>query len=85
MLLNSLASHTPVIVSDGKGMTEFVEEGRNGYIFPMGSVEGLEKVLRKIIDNPEGSRDMSKTTEYPRTNEMMVRDVLSVYESVMGQ
>ncbi len=49
----------------------------------MGSAEELEKVLRKIIDNPESSGEMSKTTEYPRTNEMMVRDVLSVYESVM--
>ncbi len=83
VLLNSLASHTPVIVSDGKGMTEFIEEGRNGYIFPMGSVEGLEKIFRKIIDNPESSREMFKTTEYPRTNEMMVMEVLSVYESVM--
>ena len=85
VLLNALASHTPVIVSEGKGMTEFIEEGKNGYVFPMGSVDRLEKVLRKIIDNPESSREMFKTTEYPRTNEMMVNDVLSVYESVMSR
>jgi len=83
VLLNALASHTPVVVSEGKGMTELIEEGKNGYVFPMGSVEGLEKVLKKIIDNPEHSREMFKTTEYTQTNEMMVEDVLAVYESVM--
>lgn len=85
VLLNSLASHTPVIISDVEGMTEFVDEGRNGYVFKMGSVDELEKVLRRVIDNPEKSRAMFKTTEYPRTNEMMVKDVLSVYESVMSK
>ena len=80
VLLNALASHTPAIVSEGKGMTEFIEEGKNGYVFPMGSVEGLEKVLKKILDNPECSREMFKTTEYLQTNEIMVEDVLSVYE-----
>lgn len=85
VLLNALASHTPVIVSEGKGMTEFIEEGKNGYVFPMGSVEGLEKVLKKIIDNPESSRAMFKTTEYAQTNEMMVQEVIAVYESIMSK
>lgn len=85
VLLNSLATHTPVIVSEGKGMTELIEEGKNGYIFKMGSVDGLEKVLRKIIDNPDNSLAMFKTTEYLQTNEMMVQEVLSVYESVMSR
>jgi len=66
-------------------MTEFIEEGKNGYVFPMGSVEGLEKVLKKIIDNPESSRAMFKTTEYLQTNEMMVQQILAVYESVMSK
>ena len=66
-------------------MTELIEEGKNGYVFPMGSVEGLEKVLKMIIDNPERSREMFKTTEFAQTNEMMVKDVLSVYESVMNK
>lgn len=85
VLLNSLASHTPAIVSEGKGMTELIVEGKNGYVFPMGSVDGLEKVLRKIIDNPDNSRAMFKTTEYLQTNEKMVQDVLKVYESVMSR
>ncbi|UUZ69980.1 glycosyltransferase family 4 protein [Polaromonas sp. P2-4] len=33
VLLNSLATHTPVIVSDVEGMTEFVEDGKNGFFF----------------------------------------------------
>src|SRR4030095_2474597 len=45
VLLNALASHTPVIVSDVEGMTEFVKDGVNGYTFARGSVGSLAAVL----------------------------------------
>jgi glycosyltransferase involved in cell wall biosynthesis len=79
VLLNSLASHTPVVVSNVEGMTEFVEEGKNGYIFSRGSVSDLFRVLKKIIDAPEKAREMSHTTEYTRTSKMMAEDVMAVY------
>jgi len=84
VLLNALASHTPVIVSDVEGMTEFVEEGKNGYVFSRGNTNDLERVLREILAEPSRARDMSGTTEYVRTTRIMVEDVLPVYESVMG-
>ncbi len=83
VLLNALASHTPAIVSDVAGMTEFVEEGKNGYVFSRGSTNDLERVLRAILAEPSKARDMSDTTEYARTTRTMVEDVLPVYESVM--
>jgi glycosyltransferase involved in cell wall biosynthesis len=85
VLLNSLASHTPVIVSDVAGMTEFVEEGRNGYVFARGSVDALEGVLRAIIERPAQARALSATTDYPKTTRTMTREVLEVYESAIGR
>lgn len=82
VLLNSLATHTPVIISDVEGMSEFVENGRNGFIFRRADVNDLEKVLLKITQDPELIRRMSKTTEYCRTTREMTDDVISIYKSV---
>lgn len=84
VLLNALASHTPVVVADVDGMTEFVEDGRNGFIFKREDSVDLERVLRMIIEEPSGARTMSLTTEYPRTTRMMAGEVVAMYEKVMA-
>jgi glycosyltransferase involved in cell wall biosynthesis len=85
VLLNALATHTPVIVSDVEGMTEFVEDGINGYIFDRGSISDLARVLHRIVEEPLKARWMSKSTNYPRTTKMMVEDVVNVYGTVLSK
>jgi glycosyltransferase involved in cell wall biosynthesis len=82
VLLNALASHTPVIVSDVEGMTEFVEEWKNGYIFSRGSIDDLTRVLETIIKDPEKARGMSRTTAYTRTTKTMVEEVITIYNAM---
>ena len=84
VLLDALATHTPVIVSDTPGLTEFVEEDRNGYRFTLGSAGHLEKVMRKFIDDPQLATKLSQSTEYPRTTRDMAEDVLKVYSFALG-
>lgn len=79
VLLNALASHTPVIVSDVAGMTEFVEEGRNGFVFERASVDSLERVLRSIIDRPEQVHALSASAHYAKTTRTMTEETLEVY------
>jgi glycosyltransferase involved in cell wall biosynthesis len=83
VLLNALACHTPVIVSDVAGMTEFVEDGKNGFVFKRGSVKELKKVLETIVADPVRARNLSKTTEYLRTTKMMAEDVVEVYKMAL--
>lgn len=85
VLLNALATHTPVIISDVEGMTEFVTEGDNGYIFRRGDAGSLAAVLQIITKDPARARRMSETTEYNRTTEIMTKEVLDVYRSVLVQ
>jgi glycosyltransferase involved in cell wall biosynthesis len=80
VLLTALASHTPVIISNVEGMTEFVEHGKNGLVFEMGSAPDLEQVLRALIHNPESASDLSRQTEYGRTTAVMVEETLAVYQ-----
>ncbi|OGR00766.1 MAG: glycosyl transferase [Deltaproteobacteria bacterium RIFOXYD12_FULL_50_9] len=83
VLLNGLATHTPVVVSDVEGMTEFVEEGVSGLSFRRGSAASLRQILQRFIDSSGLAANLSTTTEYPRTTFAMVQDVLSVYHRVM--
>lgn len=83
VLLNSLATHTPVIVSDVEGMTEFVKDGTNGFVFLRGNVDDLERVLRRVVQDPELIEKMSKTTEYNHTTREMTEEVFSIYKSIV--
>jgi 2-polyprenyl-3-methyl-5-hydroxy-6-metoxy-1,4-benzoquinol methylase/glycosyltransferase involved in cell wall biosynthesis len=84
VLLNALATHTPVIVSDTAGLTEFVEEGRSGFKFAIGSAAALEQAMRRFVEDSQLAARLSGSTEYPRTTRAMVEDTLNVYAFVLG-
>jgi glycosyltransferase involved in cell wall biosynthesis len=79
VLLNALASHTPVIVSDVAGMTEFVQDGVNGFAFERGSAAALAKILRRIAADRTILPRMSAATDYDVTTRAMTQRTLAVY------
>lgn len=80
-LLKALATHTPVVVSDVPGMTEFIEEGVNGFSFPRGDAEALATVLQRFVDVPDLAATLSRTTTYDRTERDMALDLLAFYRA----
>lgn len=84
VLLNALASHTPVIVSDVEGLTEFLEQGENGYAFGRGSIDDLERVMRQILAYPVNSRQLGLTTNYSKTSLSMTEEVVKIYNSILA-
>ena len=80
-LLQALATHTPVIVSDVPGMRDFIEPGRNGATFPAGDVDALRAALRPFIDDPALASRFSRDTDYPRTSLDMAGDMVEIYRS----
>ncbi|MDI4663224.1 glycosyltransferase [Xanthobacter autotrophicus] len=83
-LLKALATHTPVVVSDVPGMTEFIQEGIDGFAFPRGDVEALAAVLRRFVEAPDLARSVSAATAYPRTERTMALEVLDLYSRFGG-
>ncbi len=81
ILLQALATHTPVIISDVLGMTEFAEDGRNGFHFSRGDVASLTAVLREVADDPTRGARLSASTSYDRTPADMARDVVALYRA----
>jgi glycosyltransferase involved in cell wall biosynthesis len=85
VLLNALASHTPVVVSDVPGLTEFVEPGVNGFAFERGNVSALATVLKKFTSGTANAAQMGLTTHFPRTTRTMAEEVLAVYKGVLSE
>ena len=84
VLLNALASHTPVIVSNVEGLTEFVDEGVNGWSFQRGNGGDLHDLLDRLLRNPEDIRSASRKTAYGRTPMSMTLEVEQIYKQVLG-
>ena len=47
-LLQAMACGTPVVASDTPGNRGWVEEGVTGYLFPVGDIEALTEILKKV-------------------------------------
>lgn len=79
VLLNALATHTPVLISDVAGMTEFLQPGVNGEAFKRGSVDDLTLKLTALVESPTRLQELSKTTAYERSSEIMAKDTFLTY------
>jgi UDP-glucose:(heptosyl)LPS alpha-1,3-glucosyltransferase len=49
VVLESLASGTPVITSSANGAAMFIENGRNGYVIPAADVNALKNAIGKMV------------------------------------
>ncbi len=79
VLLDALATHTPVVVSDVAGMTEFLDEGRNGLAFARGDADDLERVLLGLLADPQRLLALPATTHYGKTTRRMAEETLAIY------
>lgn len=84
VLLNALATHTPVLVSDVEGLTEFITEGRDGWSFRRSDLADLTRVMGKLVANPQAVRAASTNTSYERTTRSMATEVEAIYTSLVN-
>ena len=84
----AMACGLPVIVSDMVGAKQLVEEGRNGFIVPVGNVAALAARMRWLVQNramagqmslaARSSAEEASWASYRRRFLAAVRDVLVV-------
>ena len=60
VMLRALAAGRPVLCSDLENLREVVVPAGAGSAFPTGSPEGLTRVVRSLVANPERLRQMGK-------------------------
>lgn len=80
VLLNALATHTPVLVSDVAGMTEFLVPGVNGDAFQRSSLQDLTAKLKALVSSPQALAALASTTGYDRSTKRMALDTFEIYQ-----
>ncbi|HQO78462.1 MAG TPA: glycosyltransferase family 4 protein [Thermodesulfobacteriota bacterium] len=83
-LLYALATRTPAIVSDVKGMTEFVKNDYNGFTFSLNRLDQLQAILQGIIDEPAIIERLSKNTRYEKDIFDHAAEVYALYEAILS-
>jgi glycosyltransferase involved in cell wall biosynthesis len=84
VLLNALATHTPVLVSDVAGMTEFLTAGVNGDSFQRGNLEDLYTKLAAMLAAPGRLAALAAGTQFERGTQAMATETFSTYHHGAG-
>jgi glycosyltransferase involved in cell wall biosynthesis len=77
-LIEALALGVPVVVSSFAGVDEFVTDGVNGIVFPVGSCSDLAESIASIIEKPELREKMARLAP-SSVGHFSVKSSLSAY------
>ena len=86
-ILEAMARGLVLLVSDIPGIREFVQEGRNGYLFPPGDVKKMKELFLYLKDNPGDIERISRnnlTDVQQFTVEKQAKKYLDLYRNVLN-
>lgn len=83
VIQESFLANRPVITSDAGGMSELVEDGVNGLLFPLGDERALRDLLQGLIDAPEQLVNLRPDRESVRTIGDDAAACASLYEELL--
>ena len=88
VVLESLAYETPVIASANPGSMEIIDDGKNGYIVPVGSFKALADRIRNLYNSPETLKSLIENTTNKLENEFShkrtVANYIAFFESLIS-
>lgn len=82
VLVSALNAGTPVLVSDVRGLSDLVEEGVAGFVFPRGDARALARRISDLVDDPSPLLRIPGQAASPRTTEDYVEDVEAIHREV---
>lgn len=83
-VLEAMAMGRPIITTDAPGCRETVIEGKNGFLVPVRSVDGLVLAMRRFIEQPELIERMGRRSREIAEQKYDVHKVNAVMLKAMG-
>jgi glycosyltransferase involved in cell wall biosynthesis len=80
VILESLATGRPVLLSEAANAASVIEDGRTGWIVRTGDVEQLAQALARALVQPEALRANCIAAAQPFAMETMVASYSALYE-----
>lgn len=66
--LEAMSFKRPIIVSEGAGVSELVEDGKSGFVIPMRSSDALQEKIEYFMDNPAEIKRMGAEARRTASN-----------------
>jgi len=83
-VLEAMAMGRPIITTNAPGCRETVEDGANGFLVPVQSVDGLVQAMQRFIDNPALAPRMGQHSRVLAEEKYDVHKVNAVMLREMG-
>jgi len=87
VILESLSMGSPVIASSIGGITEIIQDGYNGFLFPAGDAQGLKDILEKLIRAPavlEAIRQNARDSSLAFSTAEHCKRLIAIYRKAKG-
>ncbi|UCD06630.1 MAG: glycosyltransferase [candidate division WOR-3 bacterium] len=82
--LEYLNARIPVIASNIGGISEWLKEGRNGYLFPPGNTGALTKAMNKFIEEPKLVLHLQRRMNPWKSVRTYAAEISQLYEKVLN-
>jgi glycosyltransferase involved in cell wall biosynthesis len=87
VILESMASGTPIVTSDINGIDEYIKHKMSGYIYKRGDVDGLIKGVGFMLENSKKAslmaaeaKKLAKKLDYPRFSAALLDFMEKIYK-----
>ena len=80
--LEALACEVPVVASDVGGLPEVVRDGENGYLRPVGDVEGMAAAACSLLEDEGKRRRFGRAGRRLAVAKFTQRDIVRIYRSL---
>ncbi|MFN8432894.1 MAG: glycosyltransferase [Anaerolineales bacterium] len=85
VIYSAQAAKCPVIASNMAGMSEVIEHGKNGLLFPVGDVDALASTIEELIVDSQILIRLSENARKPNSIEMYSEKLLSIYHQLIDE
>jgi len=83
VIQESFLADVPVVTSEAGGMSELVQDGVNGFLFPLGDKQGLHQLLQRLIDHPKLLSELKSSRDSVRTIQDDAEACAELYEELL--
>jgi N-acetyl-alpha-D-glucosaminyl L-malate synthase BshA len=80
--LEAMACEVPVIATRVGGVPEVVEDGKCGYLFPVGDVEGMARAAIRLLKDPALSREFGAHGRSIAIDRFATEKIIPQYEQL---
>jgi glycosyltransferase involved in cell wall biosynthesis len=84
VIQEAFAAKTPVIASNIGGISELINNGKNGLLFEPNNIDDLLKKINLIIEDPSLLEAIKHNLRSPKSIEQNAKEIESIYEDLIA-